>query len=85
MIRFQGQTQLYGSKPADFNQAIEEAVMVENGFTDSAYDEGQESYPLTDHSGVQEVTDSNHEVGYWSPKRVSLAWECFVSSIFHVH
>ncbi|KAM2647665.1 hypothetical protein TB1_000886 [Malus domestica] len=34
--RFQGQTQLYKSKPSDFQMAIEEALLAENGFLDTS-------------------------------------------------
>ncbi|KAH6756582.1 SET domain protein 14 [Perilla frutescens var. hirtella] len=49
MDRFQGQTKLHGSKPSDFRMAIEEAIMAENGYTDSAAEAGQELSPATNH------------------------------------
>lgn len=37
MDRFRGQTQLYKSKPSDFQMAIEEALLAENGFLDTSF------------------------------------------------
>lgn len=34
-FRFQGQTQLYKSKPSDFRMALEEAMLAENGILES--------------------------------------------------
>lgn len=61
--RFQGQTELCGSKPCDFRLAIEEAFLAEHGFSGARVDattiSGQPanyvSFP------IQEATDSNHE------------------------
>lgn len=65
--------------------AIEEAILVENGFTDSAFDAGQESYPVTNHSGIQEVTGSNHDVGYSSPKKASFDMvDFYLLLFFHI-
>ncbi|KAL0309344.1 UNVERIFIED_CONTAM: Histone-lysine N-methyltransferase ATX3 [Sesamum radiatum] len=60
MGRFQGQTKLYGSKPSDFHLAIEEAILAENGYADSAMEAGQETLPVTNH-GSAEATGSNQE------------------------
>lgn len=61
MKGFQGQTQLYKSKPSDFRMALEEAFLAENGFLGKQADEmsmsGQAAYPR----GIQEATDSNHD------------------------
>ncbi|KAK4397248.1 Histone-lysine N-methyltransferase ATX3 [Sesamum angolense] len=55
-----GQTKLYGSKPSDFHLAIEEAILAENGYADSAMEAGQETLPVTNH-GSAEATGSNQE------------------------
>ncbi|KAL0412232.1 UNVERIFIED_CONTAM: Histone-lysine N-methyltransferase ATX4 [Sesamum latifolium] len=60
MGRFQGQTKLYGSKPSDFHLAIEEAILAENGYADSAMEAGQDTLPVTNH-GSAEATGSNQE------------------------
>jgi hypothetical protein len=44
LFRFQGQTQLYKSKPSDFQMALEEAKFAEDGILES-------------HLGAEEVTD----------------------------
>ncbi|GER26485.1 histone-lysine N-methyltransferase ATX3 [Striga asiatica] len=61
MDRFQGQTKLHGSKPSDFLGAIEEAVLVENGYENSDMGTRQETLPVPDHSDVEEATGSNQE------------------------
>ncbi|KAL3615710.1 hypothetical protein CASFOL_041371 [Castilleja foliolosa] len=54
MDRFQGQKKLHGSKPSDFLGAIEEAVLAENGYGNTAVEAGQETLP-------EEATGSNQE------------------------
>uniref|UniRef100_A0A5B7CF24 Putative histone-lysine N-methyltransferase ATX4-like isoform X2 n=1 Tax=Davidia involucrata TaxID=16924 RepID=A0A5B7CF24_DAVIN len=61
MDRFQGQTQLYGSKPSDFQMAIEEAFLAEHGYIDTGLGSGQETYPVTNHCEIQEATGSNQD------------------------
>ncbi|CAA0831369.1 Histone-lysine N-methyltransferase ATX3 [Striga hermonthica] len=61
MDRFQGQTKLHGSKPSDFLRAIEEAVLVENGYDNSDMGTRQETLPVPDHGDVEEATGSNQE------------------------
>lgn len=63
MSRFQGQTKLHGSKPSDFHLAIEEAVMAENGYVDSAMEAGQETSPAVNQGEAEEATGSNQESG----------------------
>ncbi|XP_042000585.1 histone-lysine N-methyltransferase ATX5-like isoform X1 [Salvia splendens] len=63
MDRFQGQTKLHGSKPSDFRMAVEEAVMAENGYADSAMEAGQEILPAGNHGEAEEATGSNQESG----------------------
>ncbi|XVF33174.1 hypothetical protein REPUB_Repub17cG0145900 [Reevesia pubescens] len=45
MDRYQGQTQFYKWKQSDFQMALEEAVLAENGFLDSAHKTQQIGYP----------------------------------------
>ncbi|KAK2993869.1 hypothetical protein RJ640_003981 [Escallonia rubra] len=59
--RFRGQTQLYGSKPSDFNMAIEEAFLAEHGYNDTTNGTGQGTDPVTKQSEIQEATDSNQD------------------------
>ncbi|KAG0487666.1 hypothetical protein HPP92_009761 [Vanilla planifolia] len=64
MDRFQGQTELYKSKPSDLRLAIEEAFMAEHGFTSMALDsEGMtmlQAHPNCVVPGeYQEATGSN--------------------------
>ncbi|KAL8541045.1 hypothetical protein ACS0TY_002362 [Phlomoides rotata] len=61
MDRFQGQTKLHGSKPSDFRMAIEEAILAENGYANSAVEDGQETSPATNYGEVEEATVSNQE------------------------
>ncbi|THG23377.1 hypothetical protein TEA_006469 [Camellia sinensis var. sinensis] len=61
MDRFRTQTQLYGSKPIDFQMAIDEAILAENGYTDT----GLETDPATNHIEIQEATGSNHDQEGW--------------------
>lgn len=51
--RFQGQTQLYGSKPRDFHMALEEAFSVEKGY--------QEAVPDTNNERVEDENGSSEE------------------------
>lgn len=64
--RFQGQTQLYKSKPIEFRMAIEEAFLAEHGFADLQleYEVNITERPGHNESvpaGIQEATDSNQE------------------------
>ncbi|XXG82355.1 hypothetical protein AAC387_Pa10g0326 [Persea americana] len=62
--RFQGQTQLYKSKPSEFRVAIEEAFLAEHGFADTLLvDEVNIAERQGHHDSVpiQEATDSNQE------------------------
>ncbi|KAK4476341.1 hypothetical protein RD792_015490 [Penstemon davidsonii] len=61
MDRFQGQTKLYGSKPSDFHMAIEEAILAENGYTNSTMEAEQETLPVTSSGDAEEATGSNQE------------------------
>ncbi|XP_072967380.1 histone-lysine N-methyltransferase ATX4-like isoform X1 [Typha angustifolia] len=63
--RFQGQTELYRSKPSDFRLAIEEAFLAEHGFlgiqADGTSTIRQSANCRSFPRGRQEATDSNHE------------------------
>ncbi|KAF8379697.1 hypothetical protein HHK36_029141 [Tetracentron sinense] len=64
--RFQGQTQLHKSKPSDFRMAIEEAFLVEHGYTEVLMGEvnagdGQLTCHESIPRGIQEATDSNQD------------------------
>ncbi|CAN6444695.1 unnamed protein product [Victoria cruziana] len=65
--RFQGQTQLFKSKPSDFRIAIEEASLAEYGFfdpqSDAVSEDGRGGYHSANSvsRGAQEATDSNHD------------------------
>ncbi|PIN13894.1 histone H3 (Lys4) methyltransferase complex, subunit SET1 [Handroanthus impetiginosus] len=61
MDRFQVQTKLYGSKPSDFHAAIEEAILAENGYANSALEVGKETLPVTNYGDAEETTGSNQE------------------------
>ncbi|XP_059651242.1 histone-lysine N-methyltransferase ATX4-like [Cornus florida] len=61
LCRFQGQTQLNGSKRSDFQKAIEEAVLAEHGYIDTVLGSGHEASPVANHSEIQEVTGSNQD------------------------
>ncbi|XP_020674118.1 histone-lysine N-methyltransferase ATX4 isoform X1 [Dendrobium catenatum] len=64
--RFQGQTQLYRSSPSEFRMAIDEAFLAEHGFLGAEVDEmssgGQMENSQSMPRGIQEATDSNHDL-----------------------
>ncbi|XP_052191803.1 histone-lysine N-methyltransferase ATX3-like [Diospyros lotus] len=70
--RFHRQTQLYGSKPKDFEMAIEEAYLVENGYIDAGLGTGQETYPAMNRGEVEEGTGSNQDLECY-PNRQDLS------------
>ncbi|CAA2983749.1 Hypothetical predicted protein [Olea europaea subsp. europaea] len=61
MDRFQGRSKLYGSKPSDFQMAIEEAILAENGFTNPSVETVQEALPETKSSEIEQATGSNQK------------------------
>lgn len=71
MDRFQGQTKLHGSKPSDFRLAIEEAIMAENGYVDTAVEAGLEPSPVTNPGEAEEATGSNQESGCTIQQEIS--------------
>ncbi|PHT74713.1 Histone-lysine N-methyltransferase ATX5 [Capsicum annuum] len=62
--RFKGQTKLYGSRPSDFQMAIEEAILAKHGSTNKGPETKQETSPATNDSGVEEATGSNQELEF---------------------
>ncbi|KAL7125696.1 hypothetical protein ABFS83_14G133700 [Erythranthe nasuta] len=71
MERFQGQTKLHGSKPSDFHAAIEEAILAENGYANSAMKDGQETLPATEFNGAEEATGSNQVSGHTPQQEIT--------------
>ena len=71
MFRYQGQTQLYKSKLSDFQIALEEALLAENGILDANLGAGQMANPDTNLNGIQEATALNLEQKYYSPNQAS--------------
>ncbi|GFZ01003.1 SET domain protein 14 [Actinidia rufa] len=69
MDRFRGQTQLYGSKPRDFQMAIEEAFLAENGYSETVVGTNQETYPATSHTEIQEAIGSKEDQECYSISR----------------
>ncbi|KAF5451745.1 hypothetical protein F2P56_026823 [Juglans regia] len=59
MDRYKGQTQLYKSKLSDFQRALEEALLAENGILDTNLGAGEIANPETNPKEMQEATDSN--------------------------
>ncbi|XP_030489203.2 histone-lysine N-methyltransferase ATX3 [Cannabis sativa] len=66
MDRFRSQTQLYKSKPSEFQMAIEEALLAESGFQNTPYGSDKitcsEGYPYE----IQGATTSNQNVENYS-------------------
>ncbi|XWS46228.1 hypothetical protein CRYUN_Cryun14cG0046500 [Craigia yunnanensis] len=60
MERYQGQTQFYKWKQSDFQMALEEAVLAENGFLDSGQETQQIGYPDAQPSGSSQDLDYLH-------------------------
>ncbi|CAH9092978.1 unnamed protein product [Cuscuta epithymum] len=62
MERFQGQTNLFGSKPADFQEAIEEGVLAAQGHLTRGSENVQGTPSQANQSEVAEDTGSNQEL-----------------------
>ncbi|VFQ75613.1 unnamed protein product [Cuscuta campestris] len=60
--KFQGQTNLFGSKPADFREAIEEAVLACQGCMNGESANAQETPLLPNQPEIAEDTGSNQEL-----------------------
>lgn len=66
VIRFQGQSELNDCKPCDFQMAIEEAFLAEQGYTEKLIADinmaaGNPAYDESILRGVQEATGSNQD------------------------
>lgn len=79
MFRYQGQTQLYKSKPSDFQIALEEALLAENGILDANLGAEQMANPDTNLSGIQEATALNLEQKYYSQNQASSSEHNFLT------
>lgn len=60
--RFQGQTKLFGSRPADFREAIEEAVLADQGYLNKDSENWQETPSFVNQAETAEDTGSNLEL-----------------------
>lgn len=61
-FRFQGQTELSSCKPVDFQRAVEEAFLADQGFSEALVDCNTKGQPVVCHSlpdDLHEVTGSN--------------------------
>ena len=67
-IRFKGQKQLYKSKPSDFQLAMEEAILAEDGFVDAGVGSTLMSLPEADVSELPDASTSNQDLEYYSGK-----------------
>ncbi|KAL6131074.1 hypothetical protein ACLB2K_069452 [Fragaria x ananassa] len=67
--RFRGQTQLYRSKPSEFQMAIEEAVLAENGFVYPPCKATDSEANVTE---IQEATDFYQDQAYHSQNQEAL-------------
>lgn len=55
------QTKLFGSKPADFQIAIEEAILADSGYVQTVAGAEPKTSPQTNHSEMEEASGSNLE------------------------
>ena len=70
LFRFQGQTQLFKSKPSDFRKALEEAKLAEDGILESHL-RTEEMTDLEAHPDkLQEVSTSNIDREYYCQDKV---------------
>lgn len=72
-FRFQGQTQLYKSKPSDFRMAIEEAFLIEQGYMGTIVGYGQRAHPEANPCGIEEATGSNQDEEFPSQNQASFS------------
>ncbi|OEL28402.1 Histone-lysine N-methyltransferase ATX4 [Dichanthelium oligosanthes] len=82
MDRFQGQTELSSCKPADFQRAVEEAFLADQGFSEVLMDCSTKGQPVVCHSfpdDLHEVTGSN-ELEYQPQIKASCRLIIFVLS-----
>lgn len=69
---------MYGSKPKDFQFAIEEAFLAESGYSEMGHGTEQEA-PAADHIEIQEATGSNEDQEFYTHNKASC------SSLFYLH
>ncbi|MBA0600671.1 hypothetical protein Gorai_003874 [Gossypium raimondii] len=74
--RFHEQPELAGCKPSDFQLAMEEALLAEEGFTEKLMDDiniaaGNPAYDESILRWGQEATGSNQDLGYCLPNQAS--------------
>lgn len=67
-IRFKGQKQLHKSKPIDFQMAIEEALLAEDGYVDASVGSMLMALREADVSGMPDASTSNQDLEYYSEK-----------------
>lgn len=72
MLRFRGQTQLFKSTPSEFQMAIEEALLAENGVLDTSFGTSQTSNSEAYAREIQEVTALDRDLEYYSQNQVNL-------------
>lgn len=84
-LRFRGQTQLYKSTPSEFQMAIEEALLAENGILDTSLRCDQttnsEAYPME----IQESTNLYPDQECFSQNQVSCLNSLFLSLFWRGH
>ncbi|KAG6592922.1 Histone-lysine N-methyltransferase ATX3, partial [Cucurbita argyrosperma subsp. sororia] len=68
--RFKGQKQLHKSKPSDFQMAIEEALLAEDGYVDASVGSMLMSLREAHVSGLPNASTSNQDLEYYSEKKV---------------
>lgn len=66
--RFKGQKQLHKSKPSDFQMAIEEALLAEDGYVDASVGSMLMALREADVSGMPDASTSNQDLDYYSDK-----------------
>ncbi|KAL6615720.1 hypothetical protein ACP70R_037990 [Stipagrostis hirtigluma subsp. patula] len=79
MDQFQGQTELSSCKPADFQRAVEEAFLADQGFSEVPMDCSTAGQPVVCQSfpaELQEVTGSNELECHSQIKRYKRALQC---------
>ncbi|KAI4355233.1 hypothetical protein L6164_004026 [Bauhinia variegata] len=76
MDRFQGQTRLYKSKPSDFQMALEEALLAEDGFMDSNMGTEQITNIEAQPSGYTEASNSYVDPEYYSQDQIRDSRPC---------
>lgn len=71
-FRFQGQTELHGSKPSDLRAAIEEAFLAEHGFLEVQFDGMSSSGELPYFTRTKEAASLYHEQECQSDTKASV-------------